>query len=582
MISRPRSSVTGALILVLALHPLAAQRTAPAQRGGPPRPDTPQLLVNVLASSDPALGVAASEAIARRIQNQHSATDLYVVPRTAVEKSLESYGYNPDTTLSQSDLMTLARSLRGDYALDGTIERTPSGVRTSIRVLTQKGQLVVAEPLAPMIGPDFGDIAKQVDRALTEVLRVLSFHRDCMNALVLGDYARAMAVAQEGLRIRAGSVALNQCVLATLRATHAGADSLIAVASAITAADSENVAAWATLGDAYAQRGDSAHALDAARVLHRLEPGNQDFTANLVDRLVGAGQAEPALGVLDSVLRTTPGDPALLKKRWLLHLRLGRFEDALASGRALVAADSSAATADYFERQLAAAKAGHDSVAAHTIALDAAAHFPRNIDFLITLARDAVDRGAPVDALPLLERVLSIDPANVIAWQLAIAAHAKANGSDSALAVGRRALAAGVNRDAVGTSLVTLVAPALSAAQTSQKREDWEATLRMAQVVDSVASTARSAYYVGASAYQVASDDIQSLSSFVSKRSPSKADRDAACASATRAESLAATVAIAMPKGGSIDPTTAGKILNALPAMSEFVASVKQATCRPH
>src|SRR5690349_23779861 len=83
MISRrcsPQIAV-GAVALALALNappPLAAQRPPAEQRGGQPRVDTPQLVVGVLASPDPTIGVAAADAIRRRIQDQHTATDLYV------------------------------------------------------------------------------------------------------------------------------------------------------------------------------------------------------------------------------------------------------------------------------------------------------------------------------------------------------------------------------------------------------------------------------------------------------------------------------------------------------------------------
>src|SRR5829696_10216059 len=111
MISRTRAA---ALILALPVLPIAAQRPAPAQRGGAPRAETPQLVVGVLASRDPAFGVLATDAIRRRIQNEHNATDLYVVPRPKIEQTLRSAGYNPDSTLGTSDLMALAKQVRGD------------------------------------------------------------------------------------------------------------------------------------------------------------------------------------------------------------------------------------------------------------------------------------------------------------------------------------------------------------------------------------------------------------------------------------------------------------------------------------
>src|SRR5689334_3116099 len=79
----------GCLIVALAAIPLAAQRPVAAQRGGAPKPDTPQLVVSALASSDPSIGVAARDAIRRRIQSEHTATDLYVVPGEKIESTLK-------------------------------------------------------------------------------------------------------------------------------------------------------------------------------------------------------------------------------------------------------------------------------------------------------------------------------------------------------------------------------------------------------------------------------------------------------------------------------------------------------------
>jgi tetratricopeptide (TPR) repeat protein len=389
-----------------------------------------------------------------------------------------------------------------------------------------------------------------------------------------------MAAAQQGLRIRPTSAALNVCVLSILSATHAAPDSIIAVASAVTNVDSASVIAWANLVDAYAANGDTTRALDAMRMLHHLEPTDVRITLRLVDGLVGAGQFDAALAELDTALQTAPANVELLKKRWLVHLHLGRFAEALASGAAVVAADSSAATVDYYERQLAAAKGAHDTVATRRTAAEAAARFPQNPNFLLVLARDAVDRGAPREALPLVERVLSTEPANGLAWQYAITARALADGTDSAVATARRALAAGVPRDAAGASLLAVIPPLVSKARTSNARADWEALFRAAQAVDSVALSAGSAFYVGVSAFQIATDDIQSLVDFSKRRSPTRAERQTACASAKGLADRITVVTIAMPKGGSIDPATASKILGALPGYSEFASSASRANCR--
>jgi len=252
----------------------------------------------------------------------------------------------------------------------------------------------------------------------------------------------------------------------------------------------------------------------------------------------------------------------------------------LVSGKALVAADSSAATEDFFTRQLSAAVSVHDSASTRALELDALAHFPRNRTFLTLRARDALNEGNASEALGLIARELAIEPKDETTLRLAIVAQAKANGADSAIAAARRALAGGVSADAVGEVLVTVVTPVLATAQASQKREDWESVLRTAQAVDTVAPSPRSAFYLGVAAYSVASDEAQSLAPIMAKRTRTAAERVSACASATRVDELARTVAIALPRGGRVDPTNAGKILTALPSLSEFASRAKQATCR--
>ncbi len=222
----------------------------------------------------------------------------------------------------------------------------------------------------------------------------------------------------------------------------------------------------------------------------------------------------------------------------------------------------------------------HDGAALRRLAFDASTRFPRNTKFLLVMARDAVERGDSREALSLTQRMLAVEPANEAAWQLAIAAHLRMNNPDSAIAAGRRAIVAGVSVEAVGSSLVTAVAPALSDAQKAPSRAKWEAVLSIAQQVDSVASTQRSAFYVGVSAFQVASDEIQSLAEMAKRQSPTRVQRQAACSSATKLESLVQTATIMTSKGGKESPETAAKIMAALPGYSEFIVSMKQRSCR--
>ena len=112
-------------MVVLSGAPLLAQQRGnqePPQRGGPPNPDTPQILVAVLQSPEKGLGVQAADEIRRRIQVEHSAKELYAVPKQAINNTLEASGYRADSALNASDLMELAKQVHGDYVLEGKIE----------------------------------------------------------------------------------------------------------------------------------------------------------------------------------------------------------------------------------------------------------------------------------------------------------------------------------------------------------------------------------------------------------------------------------------------------------------------------
>ena len=63
-------------------------------------------------------------------------------------------------------------------------------------------------------------------------------------------------------------------------------------------------------------------------------------------------------------------------------------------------------------------------------------------------------------------------------------------------------------------------------------------------------------------------------------RAPTRAERATACSSAARIEDLVRIVTIALPRGGSVSPDAAGKIMSALPGYTEFTSSIKRTSCR--
>ena len=65
-----------------------AAAPAPAQRGGPPNQDTPYILVATFQSADRKLGVEAADELRKRIQGEHSAKELYAMPKDNINGTL--------------------------------------------------------------------------------------------------------------------------------------------------------------------------------------------------------------------------------------------------------------------------------------------------------------------------------------------------------------------------------------------------------------------------------------------------------------------------------------------------------------
>jgi hypothetical protein len=108
---------------------LVAQST----RSGP-APDTPRLLVAVFQSPDLPTGVQAANAVRQRITNAVPIRQLYVIPWEQIDQYLKSSGYKSDSALGPGDLKELAKLLRADEVIMGTITKLPTGVRIEARL----------------------------------------------------------------------------------------------------------------------------------------------------------------------------------------------------------------------------------------------------------------------------------------------------------------------------------------------------------------------------------------------------------------------------------------------------------------
>jgi tetratricopeptide (TPR) repeat protein len=453
-------------------------------------------------------------------------------------------------------------------------------VHVEARLLMRTGQNIVAQPLPSLDARDAGDAAKQIERALTDASKAIPAYKTCTNDLRAAKYPDAIKDARTGLVAYPNSTFARLCLLTAFSSQKAPADSIIAVANAIVVSDPTSMIALTNLAEAYAQKGDTADAIKTNLKIYRLDPSNTQIASSIVAQLAQSGAPDQALPIIDSLLVQNPGDPTMMRTKWLLLLRANKFKQAIAAGEEWVKVDTSGANSDYYQRQIGAAQKDSNTAMIVQLASKASQKFPKEASFPLLCAQGYRKIGQLQQALQCAQRGAQIEPKNTTAWLFAITIANDLKMTDTARAIALKAIASGANKDTIGTTLLLPVGTAIKKAQESKARGDWEAALKLAQNVDSIVPLPMSKYFVGVSSFQIGvaiMDEVQRLARTADKK---KEDRVAACTLAKQAEDMFAVTSVTMPAGGSYDKETAGKILGAVQTYTDYIGQVKKAFCK--
>jgi tetratricopeptide (TPR) repeat protein len=574
-----RPGVKGLALLALSLTstPLMAQGSKqPEQRGGVPNGDTPHILVAAFRGPDRILGVTMADEVRKRLQSEHSTKELYVIPKTNIDNTLKASGYRADSALSAPDLVALAQQLRGDQVLDAAVTRTTSGVHVEPRLLMKTGQQTVTQPLPAVDARDPGDAAKQIERALTDASKAIPAYTVCTTALRAGRYDDAAKAARSGLTAYPNSNFARICLLSAFVSQQAPPDSIIGIANAIVATDSTSVMALANLADAYLRRGDTTKAIGANLAIFNLDSTNTTIGVLVVRQLVAIGSPpDVVLPIIATLLGQLPTHPEMLRTKWLVQLKAGRFKDAIASGKEYVKADTAAATLDYFQRQIGAAQKDGDAAVVLQLAVAGSEKFPRDADLQLVLAQGYRKSGQLQPALRAARRAAQIDPKSTRTTTLVMYIQNDLSQPDSAMATAHKAIASGQSKDTIGQVLLANVVPAIKNAQETRARADWESALNVAQTVDGIAPSPQSKFYTGFAAYYVGIDALTNVQALQKKGG--KDDRAKACEELKIVEDMFATTSMTMPAGGVVDRAAASHILGEVNTYSAYIPRFKTA-----
>jgi len=551
---------------------LAALTALPASaqgRAAQPNADTPRILIATFRTrgTDARAGVEGAEAVRNRVQREFRPQDLFVIPRERMNEYLLQSGYPADSAISLDDLKLLAQNFRADAIVDGVVSKTPTGVVVTARVVLPFN-LGLVQPLPVVEAPTLADAAKELERHLAEAQRSLLDFRKCSSALASQKYGEAQAAALQGIARYPSSTLSRLCLMDTYSREQQPLDSVIRAADAVLRIDSTSVLALMNLVSAYREKHDTANTIDAMRRLVVYRP---DLRPDLIVTLGQMNRPKAALPIIADMLRETPGDPTLLKQRWLLLLADHQWKGALRAGEELVHVDSSAANRDYFTRSIATALSDSQPALAAEIGGRGVGKFANDAGLWVLTAQAQRKAGLRSDAIASARRALAIDPKVENGWPLLITAQIENAQLDSAIVSARSALAAGSDSTAIRAILAVPMVTAVKRADSSKTRDGWLEVVRLTSRVDSVAPSPNSKYFLALGAFQVGLDVLRTINETKS------------CAEATLADEMWSIASIEAPQGaraGAEQQQGAAQMLTLIQQYSDPIAKAKAAFCK--
>jgi len=569
-----------ATAVALTLGFLSAPAVLMAQTRGGSTQETPRLLVAVFASNDRLTGVAAADAIRTRITSGANVRQLYVIPKTDITNYLESSGYKADSSLGPTDLKELAKLLRADEVLFGLVTRTPGGLRIEPRLLLAR-DVNLAQPLPAVIAANPADAARSIERSLQEARKQLADNRVCENGLRDQQFDKAVAAANAGILKYPQATLVRLCLATAYQMMKLPPDSVLRVIDEVRKIDPKNVFALGLAFGAYQAKGDPESAVRTLLNILALEPNNPTRHAQIITELAKLGKPAVAIPIVDSLLLQNPGDPQLLRHKWLLSLAAAAaaaasgdtasapvlYGKAVTAGEEMVRADSTLADSVYFSRQLAAAS-GSSPQRAVEFASRAVQKFPTNPELWAIKAQMERKAGQLQMAEQSIRRALYIDPKFPNARLLQAQVFIEMGQPDSAVAITRSAVASGEDPKMWGGMLLGPTQAAFRKAEETKDPSDYEKALALAEESDKLSPSATGKFFVGVSAFQIGMRALQD------------AQKPKSCPLARRAQDMFVKTQIAMPGGGSVDAGTARTILGYVAQYSPAADQMVKSYCK--
>ncbi|HSJ65688.1 MAG TPA: tetratricopeptide repeat protein [Gemmatimonadaceae bacterium] len=571
--------VLGALVVAAALVSPATPEAQRRQVLTPPE-GTSRFMVPTLRSTERGMGVQGADAIRSRLRQDFATRDLWVISKENICALLEASGFNCDNAPERVTAKLLAQQLRADEYLEGSINKGGDGfVLTANMVLTRNNNLV--QPIGTFTGARMLDVATAFSREFKEARRQLEANQACENAIRDGNLGQARQHARAAIEAYPKATLGRLCMINALVEDSASADSILALSQEVLQIDSNSRLALLYSARAHALAQDTTRAVETYTKLISLDPTNIALQTEVVNYLAAAGNARSAIPIIEAAVEANPGDPDLLRLRFLIYLTVREWKQAIASGEDLLATDTAATDTLFFQRLAIAYATDSQPQKAAEITARSVAKYADNAGLWSLHARMLKNAGQLQPSAEAARRALSISPNNSAGWLALADVLVEMQQPDSAVAALRSAIQYSdtTSKAQIAQRLLIIGNQSYRAGNDSKNREDFLRAVRILSVADTVAQeqsvkTAMGQTYpqlkfvLGVSAFQVAASAAQENQE--AKR----------CELAQMAQQHLLIAQLNIPVGGAIAPQQAGQILQSAQQFQPAVEGQVARDCR--
>jgi tetratricopeptide (TPR) repeat protein len=558
----------------------------------PPRVDTPRMTVQVFRSADKIAGPAASDALRERLIQIYPGPVLWVIEKPNMIELLEQSGYPTNEQLARSDENQLAKFLRTDEYIRGSVVREADGQWRAEAQLVLTRDASLTQMLPPSRGSRPERAAVGLVRAIQDARRQLDNEKRCMEHARANRYDAAIAEADRAIAEYPAATLVRYCKMNVLLQKKAPNAEVIIVANEILELDPNNRAALAVAADAQKAEGNATVANELMIRLLTNEPTNTSLAETVIENLAASGQMEMAKEVVLKAVTDNPGDVDLVRLQFLVLARTRDFKLAITTGEELVQLDTAMADVSYFTRMISLYAADSQPAKSVEMAQRATTKFPTNPMLWQTYATILRQSGQLAPSVDAMKRALALNPFIPNGWLIVAQGYGELQQPDSQMVAFRNALGAGESADMIAGVIAGIGNQKRIQGGNDKNLDILREGVRILHWADTIATLADSTGPEGSRVARVrATDETKGRVQFLLGATAVTLFREAAtaagaarsCDLAREAEGALNVALIALPQAARTEHSlkqNAIQLAGNLPDFQAYIAQQKASFCR--